>query len=231
MLDNSRLVAQTVLEEPLEATQIPAESGLAYVRVQDANGNAVVKPSTGAANELFAGLAVMDKISTATGVRWMDVYTVANSDTASDRVITLPDATISNFAIYAADGVTPLTVTTDYTITGNVISFTATQKGATVKVCYNYPMTLAQLQMAHVNPIPSASAQIGSIGLTKGLCQVYVNNFDPSKLYSVTGANSRVALGANGILTIGGTGTVIGQVIKVPTAADPFLGIEFVAGK
>jgi hypothetical protein len=226
MLDNTRLIAQTIVEEPLDPSVVPSESGLAYIRVAGANGKAALKPSTGAASEVFAGVAILDKIAAASSVRWMLPAVVPAS---SPYTVTLPDALgISNLTVYAADGVTALATTTDYTVAGNVLTFVAGHAGQTVYLCYNYTLSPTQLQFMGVSPIPSAASLIGSIAVAKGLVNAFVNNFDASKVFAI---NDSVTLGANGLFTKGGTGTVIGHVIGAPTAQDPFLGIEYVSGK
>jgi hypothetical protein len=227
MLDVTRLIAQTIVEEPLDPTVTPSESGLAYVRHADANGNACLMPSTGTttATEVFVGVAILDKLAAASGLRWQMTAVVPAS---GPYTVTLPDSTgITNLTVYASDGVTLYATTTDYTVAGNVLTFVVGHAGATVKICYNYTLSATQLQFLGVSPIPSAASFIGSIAVAKGLTNAWVNNFDASKVYAI---NDVIRLGAGGTFGKTASATAIGVCIGIPTAVSPWLGIEYNSG-
>jgi hypothetical protein len=204
----------------------PDESGLAMVRVADAQGNEAVAPATGAAGEVFVGVSYLDKHAAANGVR-VDYH--AQVPSSSPYIVSVPDALImgSTLAVKDSSGaaVTPAGVA------GAAITFNAGDAGKDVYVSYNYQLTEAQKQALGISPIPSAALFLGKIAVLAGYQRVFVSNFDASKSYAVVGAGSKVALGAGGMLTTGGSGTEIGNCFHVPTAVDPWLGVEYTTGR
>jgi hypothetical protein len=231
MLDLTRIGgAHEILEVALPAGTIPTESGLAYIRTADGvTGEEVATLSANGASEVFIGVAYLDKHAAAQAVR---IYLPVLVPSGSPYTVVLPDATISNCKIFANAG----TVTTpvpgspltgggaDYTLTNSTVVFAAAQSGKTVLVSYNYTLTNMQLQQLGVSPIPSAAANIGKIALLQGFCKVYVTNFNTSSAWVV---NAAVTTGANGIFEVGGTSPAIGKCFHAPTAADPYLGLEY----
>jgi hypothetical protein len=230
MLDLTRISgAHTILEMPIAAGSVPMESGLAYVRTADPiTGEEVASISNNAASEVFVGVAYLDKHAAAQAVRINLPVLVPSS---GPYTVTLPDATISNVKLFANAGTVnnpaqgaALTYTTDYTLAGQVLTFSAGKAGQTILVNYSYTLTAMQLQQLGISPISTAAAFISKLALLQGFCKVYVTNFDPSAAWAV---NVAVTTGVGGLFTVGGTSPAIGKCFHAPTASDPYLGLEY----
>lgn len=224
MLDLTRVQSGfPPVEMPLAIGVDPIESGLAMVRVADAQGNEVIKPSTGVANEAFVGVAYLDKHAAAQGVRIE--YHAQVPSAPGPYVVTVPDATISNLSVVTLAGV-PIALA-DITVTGNQLAFIAAHAGKEVLISYNYAMTPNQLMALGISPIPSSAAFLRQMAVLAGFQRVYVSNFDASQSYSVEGASSLITLGDKGLFTLGGLGSQIARCFHVPTAQDPWLGLQY----
>ena len=238
MLDLSRIQgAPVVVEYAIDATFNADESGLAMVRTTDAAGLEVIKPSTGTGTESFLGSVALDKHAAVKGTRVRFALQIPATGT---QAISLPDSLgLANIKVESMDPVTGAftaqTVTTHYTVSGNVITITSagytniagTAADAAVKIAYvsyNYTLTDFQKMQLGVSPIPSASAFIRKCAVLQGRVRIFVTNFIASDTYAV---DNDVKLQANGFYGTGGSGTVVAKVVKTATALDPFLGIEY----
>lgn len=132
--------------------------------------------------------------------------------------------------VTSADGGTVYTEGTDYTIdyTKGIITRVAggnIPDGATVIVTYRYDVPQRDLQFYGVgyDRIPDDTIGSGKITVVEGYSQLYIDVFDTLTSYSLGDA-----LGANasGILTNQSPTYAFAKVISVPTANDPWLGIE-----
>lgn len=248
MLDLTRVSgASSVVELPLNSSYSnPTESGLAYIRVADSTtGEETVKPATGAASEVFVGIAYLDKHA---GVYGTKVDYAVTIPSASPYTVTLPDSGIYGIVgtlnsvtgsalVYdaSADG------TLDYSISGSVVTFHSSDAGKTAYLTYNYTLTTQQLQQLGISPVASAAATTGTIAIMKGSGELraYVTNFVPDTTWAV---NDDVLLGGSGSGTTSADGTAqldgffaktssngvtVGKCFHAPTALDPYLGIEF----
>jgi hypothetical protein len=225
MLDLTRVQGTyNPIELALDPTVRPLESGLAYVRGVDGNGAEVIKPAAGIGPETFVGVAYMDKIAAATGVR---VGYALKVPAAGPQVVVLPDALgIVNLAIYdvtAGAAIAPA----DYTLSGAMVTFGNTNHANhDITVTYNYDLTEMQKAQLGISPIPSASEFIGKLAVLQGMVRCWVTNFDADAAWAI---DANVTLEAGGFFGLGGS-TVVGKCIHVPTAQDPFLGIAYIAG-
>ena len=221
MLDLSRIQGATVINElPLATGVNPTESGLAYARIADASGNEVVQPSTGLAGEVFVGIAYLDKHATATGTRVKYENTIP---AVAPFNITVPDTTtIANLLVTNTLGV-PIVPAG---VVGGTLSFNAPDAGKNVLISYNYPLSAAQKNYLGISPIASAAVFVGKIALLQGFNRVFVSNFDASAAFAI---NTYVTLDADGMFSVGGL-VSIGRCVHTPSAADPFLGIEYTTG-
>jgi hypothetical protein len=91
-------------------------------------------------------------------------------------------------------------------------------------VNYNYQLTPQQQATLGISPIPSASAFIRKAAIFRGLTRLHINNFKANDTYAV---GQPVKLLSGGVFAASGSGVTAGVCITVPTAADPFLGIEY----
>jgi hypothetical protein len=224
MLDLTRIQGGTMIPEiPLYPGIDVEESGLAMIRVADSAGNEAIRPAQGNAGELFIGVSYFDKHAAATGTRV--AYPVLVPAAAPLSVV-LPDAVgITNLMV--VDSLGNIAPGADYNLAGNVLTFNNNAYAATHQfLSYNYTLTLAQKMNIGISPVPSAASFLGKLAVLSGTCRLYVTNFDASATFSVVGADSVVTLMDGGMFSLGGN-VAIGNCIHVPTAADPFLGIEY----
>lgn len=227
MLDLTRVNSgMPPVEMALAVGVNPDESGLAMVRVSDAQGLEAVAPSTGAADEVFVGVSYLDKHAAANGVR-VDYHSQVPS--SAPYIVSVPDALIMGTTLAVKDNAD--VAVTPASVAGAAITFNAGDAGKDIYISYNYQLTETQKQALGISPIPSAALFLGKIACLAGYQRVFVSNFDASKSYAVTGAAAKITLGTQGMLTLGGTGTVIGNCIHVPTAVDPWLGVEYTTGR
>lgn len=231
MLDLTRVSGTyNPIELSLDPLIRPLESGLAYVSMADAMGNEIITLSTGATGpENFVGVAYMDKIAAATGVRIRYALKVPAVGT---QAIVLPDLLgILNLAIYdrgtSVNPVNSLINSGDYVLSGNVVTFGVnTYANHDVEVTYNYTLSEAQKMNLGISPIPSASEFIGKLAVLQGQVRCWVTNFDADAAWAI---DAPVTLAANGFFGLGGT-TTVGKCKQIPTAADPYLGIAYLVG-
>ena len=209
--------SEAILAEGAQVTQ----EGQAMVAVPGKG----ISPSTGAANEIFAGFA-MNQLC---GIPVLEPYGIAVEEflVDSSAKVTVQFAPISN-------SVALINLETDAaiaspTVTGKTIA-TAMTAGMKVKVVYRYALTniQARAMMGDAQPGGPAGAIVGQCGLAKrGV--IYTSCFDTSVNWA---AATAIKLAEGGFVTDqSGTGTALtgAYVVKVPTAEIPFLGIEFSA--
>lgn len=223
MLDLSRIQGNLQVTEfaldPLTLSTSVVESGLAMVRIADANGKEAIKPATGGASEDFVGFLYLDKHAATTGTRVSFAVVVPST---APYVVSIPDSTTSNLVSKDVTG----SVVAPASQAGNQLTYVVGQAGMTLYISYNYTLTPAQQAALGVSPIPSAAAFIGKAGcLTGPKTRIYVTNFKSDDTYTVGGAVKTLAGGM--VSGAAGTGTAIGKCISVPSAADQMLGIEF----
>lgn len=130
---------------------------------------------------------------------------------------------------------TPYTVTTDYTVnatngTISRVALGAIPDGGAVLVTYRFTAQAADLEFAgrnFFNLLDETALQQGRIVVLQGNSLVFTANYDQSVQYAV---NDVMYCGTDGkpTKTSSGGGDIIGKVSQVPTADDPFLGIEMI---
>lgn len=209
--------SEAILAEGAQVTQ----EGQAMVAVPGKG----ISPSTGAANEIFAGFA-MNQLC---GIPVLEPYGIAVEEflVDSSAKVTVQFAPISN-------SVALINLETDAaiaspTVTGKTIA-TVMTAGMKVKVVYRYALTniQARAMMGDAQPGGPAGAIVGQCGLAKrGV--IYTSCFDTSVNWA---AATAIKLAKGGFVTDqSGKGTALAgaYVVKVPTAEIPFLGIEFSA--
>lgn len=211
--------SEAILAEGAQVTQ----EGQAMVAVPGKG----ISPSTGAADEIFAGFA-MNQLC---GIPVLEPYGIAVEEflvDSSDKV-TVQFAPISK-SVALINLETGAAIASP-TVTGKTIAAaTAMTAGMKVKVVYRYALTniQARAMMGDAQPGGPAGAIVGQCGLAKrGV--IYTSCFDTSVNWA---AATVIKLAKGGFVTDqSGTGTALAgaYVVKVPTAEIPFLGIEFSA--
>lgn len=207
------------------------EDGIAAVYTREApNGELTVKPSTGAADEIFAGFTLNSNIpgtfrpNVEEGVV-AGVINLARVPVASQILVKIDGTAVTVEAGTAANAAaTKITLTVD----GDLIPH-ADHSGKSYFVQYHYELTASELRTetgdvwGGVNN--TAGAQFGKTGLVVRADELSTNMFDASADWSSV-INPR--LGANGMLTAGGTGTVLKNifVLAAPNGDNAFLKLE-----
>ncbi len=205
----------------------PTAAGQALV--QGASGT--VKPGTGAAGELFVGVAlsqpltltnypkVEELIGNASGV-----ITLARTPIGGTlRVVAMDTGTV----LVAGN---PASVATEYSIAGTVLTQNVARAAKPTRVFYHFvPDAIDQrFIQGDVQPGNAASLTTGTIGVVKA-GTVFTSEFDTTVDWNT--ANPAVKVGASARFTIGGTGAAVpqAQVMSAPTAVDSLLGLYFSA--
>lgn len=201
--------------------------------MRDADG--LVLPSDG---DDVLGVAKWNHALTLLAVA-VDEPVVLTGTTASN----LKHGNVSNVRVASLPegGGTIYTVTTDYTVNatnGQVtrVALGAITSGQTVYVTYSYQITqndLMQFQgMNFWNTVDEVSQADNRVTVITDAALLFTTQYDTSRLYSLTGANSELfasqTAGQEGLFTSATGGLFVGRVFQVPTAADPFLGLRLV---
>lgn len=159
--------------------------------------------------------------------------TIANEALVlNDTSATLLDhANVSNVKVKSATtGGTTYTVTTDYTV--NTTNGTVTRvdgqaiaNGATVYVSYTYQLSTAEAgNKLNFYLHHDDTAGSGKITVIQGYGTIYTDQYDSSKSYAI---NDTVYPTISGKFTnVADYNKPFGKVISVPSASDPYLGIE-----
>ena len=187
-----------------------------------------VEPSGSSnSNQNFVGFSVSDMITLASFPK-VDSFVVTGGVNSTVDLSRTPQA--SSYILFA--GTTALTETTDYTLSGKTVTWVTNQAGKTITAVYRYAPTVVEAQMIQgdIRPGGAPGALLGQVGVAKSGV-IYTSQYDTAQNY--TAANVVLKTGANGRVTIGGSGlTIRGWVIQAPHANGPdgaFLGIEFSA--
>ena len=167
-------------EYPVLTGQVVGAEGVALVQAFE-NGVEVVKPSAGAASEVFMGLSYGTVFTPATKSRVEELVVPSTST----YTVTLKDTPISGqLYIYGVTNSTaqtagnPATTDNQYSISGNVITFHANRAGNTMRIQYRYSPTVLELQYSDNLMITSFSTNrlTQSISLAAGKATPFLTN-------------------------------------------------------
>lgn len=187
---------------------------------RDSNGNMVL--CTGANP---AGLAKWNKVSSLNGIAVDEPIVLTGTNNIPLKHANVAAVKVTNLAGVA------YTVTTDYTVNatnGTVarVALGGIASGETVLVSYRFAATNNDLDFNgrnFFNLIDDTALAQGRIALIQGLSTIFTAAYDTSQVYAV---NDAIKCGSDGYPTKTGGGAVIGSVIQVPTASDPYLGFS-----
>lgn len=177
----------------------------------------------------FAGFAVAEQLSLLS-VPKVESFVVSGGAATTLQLSRTPEAS-TLFIFNVTDGVA-LAVTTDWTLSGDTVTWVNTQIGDTVTCYYRFAPTTVEAQaiQGDVKPGGAAGLLLGQVGVIKSGV-VYTSEYDTSVDWLAN--NPVVKTGAGGRVTIGGAGqTLPAYVISVPHSNGPdgaFLGLEFAA--
>jgi chitodextrinase len=184
------------------------------------NGVGGAAPSTGDAGEVFIGLAVSQQM-TLTSVAKVDEAIQPASNTV--KLSRTPSA--GTLAIYDEDAKAPIALAGAVTLVGDVVTLEAATVGHKLKFTFKFVPTVTEARQLQGDVWPGgpAGAVVNQVGyINEG--PVFTDQFVTTVDWNAP--NPVVKLGANGQLTIGGTGTTVNcAVTSVPSASSPFLGI------
>lgn len=194
-------------------------------------GSIAAYDATGAATpaatgDTPVGVFKWNKASTLYGASVREAATLA----ATGSTVTLTHPTISNVKVENLAGA-DYTLTTDYTvnatngtITGTGGSITA---GETVYVTYTFEKTAADIDDSDGKNFFNTTddtAGSGKITLLQGNWRIYTDQFDTAQDYTV---NTQLYVGAGGKFTTSAGGSKkFGKCVEIPTASNPYLGVE-----
>jgi hypothetical protein len=197
-----------------------AEFLAGQVVARDANGKIVKCTGLGA-----MGIAKWNKAAKLSGIAIQEAIVLTGTG-----AVALKHPVVSQVKVEKLDG-TDYALTTDYLLnatngTVSRVGAGAIADGETVLVSYRYdvlPGTLDFEGRNFFNFIDDVSIAQNRITVIQGFSIIFSAAYDSSKDYAIGDA---LTCGADGYVTKGGAGDVVGKVIQVPTAQDPFLGYE-----
>lgn len=209
------------------------EEGTPLVAVFE-GGQEVVKAATGAANETFVGFAVSEAVNP--NYAYFSERIQIPATGAKEITLARAPVTTQSFAAIIEDGVGAPTIITlaagsaDAThvkIVGKVVTFDATFAGMYVEFRYKYQMTMSEINLAYpVNDPKVRYTEVTNLGIvSKGT--ILVDNFDMAVDWAAFNAVSNPVTLGNGVVTLGGSGTVIPvDVAGLPYANGGFLALR-----
>lgn len=224
VLDYTR-ISQTSTAR-VENGHIVEEEGMALVKVMD-GGEVAVRKSTGAADEIFAGVSLSRNAPTN-----MLPY-VAETAVPTAETMKLARTPIAGQILVKVDG-TALTVSanapadaTEVQLAGDTLTFFAGEADKEVYVQFMYEPTVTEARQETgdmpIGGLPSSS--VGSIGMVVSGC-ITTNQYDASVDWAA--GELTPSLGVDGKFTVGGSGTKLDNLVtvdRIPSAANPYLSL------
>ena len=181
-------------------------------------GQARVTPSTGGSAEIIAGFARSQYLNPISAPRTEDLVIPASGTYAVTlaRTPIAPDTNSS--AVLLVAGVptsafvwdTTPDATLDYWISGNVLTVFSADAGKTIRVTYEYNLTIAERDMIYGQGINDGGQGVtGGTDVITDAQVLFTDKFDKSDNWNVGGP---VYSGAGGIVTLKNTGTLLPRV-------------------
>lgn len=202
------------------------------VGAYNSSGNIVVSDGT----TVPAGILKWNKTSTVYGVS-VDEAVVMNTDGTTPSA--LAHANVSSVRVRSLAGGlgTLYTLTTDYAVntTNGTVKREASgaiASGGTVYITYTFQLSAADIASGasapgnvglNFNLNNDDTAGSGKIVLIQGLSTVFTDQFETSRTYAI---GDQLYVAGNGLLTNAVVINKFGRVVSVPTASDPYLGVE-----
>lgn len=239
--ESTRIGIQGTAELDVLSTFGPINDNGLVMQAAYEGGIRKCRPSNGAANSIFEGFSkgVVGSGPPST-IPFAEVITTNGSGVAR---LSFPLAAAGVLTVIPGEGygAAPMSPTanattapadgTHYQLAADNQTITVQATNADLFVVYKYSPTVESARWTYGDFIPGNNAhnQFGRIGVVfNGL--VVTDMFDPAVNWgAVTDASSGNILrgGANGVVTIGGSGCVItgGKVVRIPTPDLPFLTI------
>lgn len=230
-MNNSKWSISTEL--PVVSTASNILEGTALVWAQE-NGMNKVQAATGAANEVFAGVA-LNYVQVPTYGQWVDYITIPSSSPYTATLSQTPINPTTAVGVITAAGVKYTynagVGSTQYSISGTTITFNSANAGVSVSVFYQYTLTVSQAQYlfgsnyAYVGSV-SAQQVLSTAGVIKSAQVLFTDQYDPSVNWVTANIGypagaSQITLASGGIFTLGGSGAVVnGTVVQIPNSGN-----------
>lgn len=206
--------------------QAVVENGIGKVQLGAASGTAII---AGIAYKYFR------QPTSAKMVENVTVPAGGGTVTLSRTPLTPSTASLA----YDVTGATALTYNAgvgsgQYAVTGAVISFNAAQAGHVVTVIYGYTLSVTEANLLYGDNHYIGSLEPSNFSNKIGCIKrghVWTDQYDPAINWFAS-PRGNMTMGANGLITVGGSGPVIpGFLLEAPSVDSPYLGIAInVAG-
>jgi hypothetical protein len=220
-------------EQPVASGATVTAEGQALVGVF-VDGVFGVRPSSGVANEKFMGVSIAQQLT----LEYMAAAEELTVPAAAAYEITLGHTPVGGtLRLVNASGTelsagNPAVNADEYSIADKVVTVHSSLADTVVSAYYRYELSAieAKLLQGDIPPGGAASLVLGSVGRIKS-GKIYTTEYDTSVDWSNGGAANPpvVSLGANGLFTVGGSGTELTNVtvIQIPGADnDGLLGLQ-----
>ena len=189
------------------------KEGVALAAVYE-GGVMMVKPSVGAANEIFCGVAFSSR-TTLTEIAY------AGTLTAVGTLLALPHTPVPTTINIAG-----LIEDTDYTVSGSNVTVIAAHANKTLEVMFQYvPSVLEALSLqGDVEPGTHQTLTLRKTGVIES-GEVFTTEFDTAADWSGVPV---IRLGSNGMFTTAGSGAIVNCLVtNIPGAGRPYLGLSY----
>lgn len=232
------------LQKDVATGQVIDREGVVLRSVLEAGEEKVQKADGGAATYAIAGFAVSDNetigiipvVEDFTVPAAPGPYTVQLAHTS----IVGPAAPNSSVRVMEVGGSdltevagAPGAAQFQPNLTTGVLTFNVAQAGISIRVWYRANLTVAEARLRYFqrNINNDAGVLFSTVVVGTGTGEIYTAEYDTNDDWSTgyPAAANPVLTGADGILTLAGSGTAIpgAKVIHVPDLDQPYLGIAF----
>ena len=232
--DLARTTYQNTIERPVvTGVEIPAEGlVLKSVIVGDSEH---LRTTEGLTGEVIVGFSHNNNLSITTEIVIEDSLSVPATPGPYTIQLSHPSIVPGSIRVHdvagAADLVAGSTASGHFTIdtTLGLLTFNVAEQGKAVIVTYRRYLTAIEAQIKYrQRPINAPDASFnGNVVALVGSGEIYTDQYDTSVSYDGV---STLYGGANGVITSVSTGhTAIpgSRIVKLPTAASPFIGLRF----
>ena len=243
--DLKRSHFSNTLQKDVASGQVVDREGVVVRSILEAGEELVQKADASASTYTIAGFAISDNetigiipvVEDAVIPAAPGPYTIQLSRTS--LVGTAPNSSVRVLSVVAATDLTeeasgtPSSGEFNPAVATGLLTFNAAQAGLAVRVWYRANLTVAESRQVFFqrNINNEAGAIFNTIAVGGGSGEVYTAEYDTNVDWAtgIPGGTAVITTGADGILTLDGSGTAIpgGKVVHVPNPDNSFLGIAF----
>jgi len=216
------------VERPVATGSTVTAEGACLI-ADTSGGELAVKPAAGSTGEQFVGVSLSQQLT----IEYLPMVEVASVPAESAYTITLGHTPVAGslLIVGASTGTiaagNPGTTTAQYSISGATITFHADQADEAMTISYRYAPTVieAKTLQGDIPPGGAAGLILDSVGVIRR-GDILTSEYDTSVAW--TDNPPAVYTGANGLFTTDNSGTLLTNVTvtQVPSASEPFLGLE-----